>query len=370
MKNKLTLLALLISFSVLGQRNDTKNTIKTDTLMTNKSFQFIGIPIVFFTPETGFAFGGGGMMFFLDKTNKYNNRLSNIMFTGVYTLNKQLMLGITPQIYLGEGNYFIDMSYTMEIFPNSFWGIGNNTPDSNEEIYNQTTHAVDISFLKRLPPDLNFGFQFTFKNHQITEIKEGGILDSGTILGSSRTVIAGLGAVFNLDSRDNTGSPTTGNYYQFRAQFSSEIFGATHGYNKFILNLRKYQPLGANSLIALQVYSESNFGDIPFQGLASYGGGTSARGYFFGRYIDKQMYVVQAEYRWRFKKRWTLAGFGLFGEVAEEPEDFFSIKNIKPSAGLGVRFKLFKDKDTWLRFDYGVGLEGNSGIYFGINESF
>jgi len=71
------------------------------------------------------------------------------------------------------------------------------------------------------------------------------------------------------------------------------------------------------------------------------------------------MYVVQAEYRWRFKKRWTLAGFGLFGEVAEEPEDFFSVKNIKPSAGLGVRFKLFKDKDTWLRFDYGVGIEGN-----------
>ncbi len=78
--------------------------------------------------------------------------------------------------------------------------------------------------------------------------------------------------------------------------------------------------------MAFQLYSENNFGDVPFQALA--------------------------------------------GEVAEEPEDFFSIKNIKPGYGLGTRFKLFRDKDIWLRFDIGSGINGNSGIYFGINEAF
>lgn len=361
---------LLITFQAFSQRKDENNVVKTDTISSTKSHQLIAIPIAFYMPETGFAFGGGGQLFFLDKKNTYKNRLSNVLFSGIYTLNKQLMFEVTPQIYLGEGNYFIDAHYSLEIYPNSFWGIGNNTPSSNEEVYKQTTHAVSISFLKRLPPDLNFGFQFIFKNHEVTEIQENGILDTQNIIGSKRTVVAGLGAVFNYDTRDNVGSPNQGFYYQVKAQFSSEIFGATQGYNKFILDLREYLPISDNSLLAFQLYSENNFGEIPFQSLASFGGGSRARGYFLGRYIDKQMYISQIEYRWRFKPRWTLATFALAGEVANEAEDFFSIKNIKPSFGLGARYKLFKNKDTWLRFDFGKGKDGNSGIYFGINEAF
>ncbi len=361
---------LFVSFSSFSQRKDENNVIKTDTISSNKNYQLIAIPIAFFTPETGFGFGGGGQLFFLKKENTFKNRLSNVIFSGIYTLNEQLIFEVTPQIYFGGGNYFIDAHYLLEIYPNSFWGIGNNTPDSNEEIYNQTTHALNISFLKRLPPDLNFGFQFVFKNHEITEVQEGGILDTQDIIGNRRTVVAGLGAVFNYDTRDNVGSPNKGFYYQAKAQFSSEIFGATQGFNKFILDLREYLPISKNSLLAFQLYSENNFGDVPFQALASYGGGSRARGYFYGRYIDKQMYVSQTEYRWRIKPRWTLAAFALAGEVANEPEDFFNIKNIKPSIGIGGRYKIFKDKDTWLRLDIGSGVNGNSGFYFGINEAF
>lgn len=361
---------LFVTLSVFSQRKDEFNVVKTDTISSSKNYQLIAIPIAFYTPETEFGFGGGGQLFFLNKKNTFGNRLSNVIFSGIYTLNEQLIFEVTPQIYFGEGNYFIDAHYLFKVYPNLFYGIGNNTPESNEEVYKQTTHALNISFLKRLPPDLNFGFQFIFKNHEVTEIQEGGILDTQDIIGRRRSVVAGLGAVFNYDTRDNIGSPNKGFYYQAKAQISSEIFGATQGFNKFILDLREYLPTGENSLLAFQLYSENNFGNIPFQALASYGGGTRARGYFFGRFIDKQMYLSQVEFRWRYKPRWTLATFALAGEVANEFEDFFSIKNIKPSFGFGARFKLFKDKDTWLRFDYGSGIEGNSGIYFGINDAF
>ena len=363
-------LILFISFSVLGQRKDENNIIKTDTISSGENHQLIAIPIAFYTPETGFGFGGGGQLFFLNEKNKFKNRLSNILFSGIYTLNEQIMFEITPQIYFGSGDYFIDAHYLLEVYPNLFWGIGNNTPDSNEEVYRQTTHALNISFLKRLPPDLNFGFQFIFKNHDVTEVLENGILDTQSIIGNRHTVVAGLGAVFNFDTRDNIGSPNKGFYYQAKAQFSSELFGASSGFNKFVLDLREYTPVGKNSLLAFQVYLENNFGDVPFQALASYGGGNRARGYFFGRYLDKQMYILQTEYRWRFKPRWTANAFALTGEVAKEPEDFFSMNNLKPAFGLGVRYKLFKDKDTWLRFDIGSGANGSSGIYFGINEAF
>ncbi|MFP2997546.1 BamA/TamA family outer membrane protein [Spongiivirga sp. MCCC 1A20706] len=371
MKKYLYLLLLFhLSLNAQQERNTRENTIKSDTINTSKSIKFIGIPIAFYTPETEFAFGGGGQLFLLNKSNQYNARPSNILFSGIYTLNEQIMFEVKPQIYLGSGNYFIDASYLLEIYPNQFWGIGAKTPDENLEIYKQTTHALRLAFLKRLPPDLNFGFEYTFKNHDISEVEEDGILDSGSVLGGDRAVVSALGAIFNLDSRDNTGSPTSGQFLQAKAQFSTKLLGATSGFNKYVIDLRAYSVVNEKSTLATQIYAETNYGDIPFQSLASYGGGTRARGYFFGRFIDNHMYVVQAEYRYRFKPRWTAAAFGLIGEVAERPEKFFNSDTFKPSFGAGIRYKIFKDQDTYLRFDIGSGIDGNSGIYFGVNEAF
>ena len=365
-----SLLIVFLSSTVFAQRNNEEGFIQTDTIRKGKSIQFVALPIVFYTPETKFGFGGGGQLFLLNKTNEYNQRFSNIFFSVIYTSEKQFIFEATPQIYLGHGDYFIDMFYTYRVFPNSFWGIGPSTPESNKESYNQTTNKFDINLLKRLPPNLNFGLSVNYANYQITEVLEGGILDSGTIPGSDGARITGLGAIFNLDSRDDIGAPQSGNYLSLSARFSSELFGATHAFNKFIFDLRTYQPISKKSILAFRFYLENNYGDVPFQGMASYGGSKNARGYFNGRFIDKQMYIVQAEYRWRFKERWTLAGFGLFGSVNDQVGDLFSFNNMKPSIGGGIRFKLIKDKSTWLRLDYGRGIDGQSGIYFGVNEAF
>ncbi|NAS12535.1 BamA/TamA family outer membrane protein [Poritiphilus flavus] len=364
-----TLIIALLPLCILCQGRE-EGFVRTDTLGKTKNIKFIGLPIAFYTPETQFGVGGGGQMFLLNNTNRYNQRLSNILFSGIYTTAGQIMFNVTPQVYLGKGDYFIDADYLFEIYPNSFWGIGPDTPEDNEEQYDQTTHKVQISFLKRLPPHLNFGLTFNFANHQITEVEEGGILASGTVLGSDRTVISGLGAVFNKDSRNDASAPTDGQYLRLSAQFSSEIFGATHGFNKFVLDLREYIPLGGKSILATQIFLENNFGDVPFQGMAFFGGSSSARGYFYGRFLDKSMYVLQTEYRHRFKPRWTFAAFGLIGSVAGDTEELLEFRSIKPAFGAGVRYKLLKDQGTWLRLDFGSGRDGQSGIYFGVNEAF
>lgn len=365
---KILFVLFLLYQPVWGQNTD--DVFKTDTLIKSKKYQFLAIPIVFYTPETNFGFGAGGQVFLLKNKNIYNDRVSNIFFNAIYTANKQIIIDVVPQIYFGKGDYFLDMAYKFKIYPNSFWGIGIDTPDSNKETYNMTSHIFKVSFLKRLPPSLNFGFEYNYENHNVTEVEEGGILDEGDILGSNYAIISGLGAVFNLDTRDNIGSPISGEFLKLGAQFSSELFGATHAYNKFISDLRIYRSLGKKSIIALQLYYEGNFGNPPFQGMAAYGGGNRARGYFQGRYIDNHMYVIQGEYRYRFRPRWAINAFGLFGEVAETPNDFFSISNMKPSFGGGIRFKILKNQNTWIRADIGRGIDGSSGFYFGVNEAF
>ena len=363
-------LLVLAPVFLYSQERGKEAIFKTDTIRRTKKIQIVGLPLVFYTPETELGFGGGGQLFLLGDKARFRNRISNVLVTAIYTTNKQLIFEALPEIYLGSGNYFIDASYRFEIYPNSFWGIGPETAEEDEEIYDQTSHILDVQFLKRLPPNLNFGFTFRFANHQITEVEEGGILDSGNILGRERAVVAGFGATFNLDDRDDIGSATTGNFLSLSARFSSELIGATQSFNTFILDLRTYRPIGKKSVFAAQLYLESHFGDVPFQGQAAFGGSQGARGYFKGRFIDNHMYVLQGEYRYRFRPRWAVNAFGLLGSVNNEPEELYKFNNMKPAFGGGIRFKILKDKSTWVRLDYGRGKDGQSGVYFGVNEVF
>jgi len=342
--------------------------VRTDTIGKERSFQMVAVPIVFSTPETGFGFGAGAQLFFLRKSNIYNARKSNIFANAIYTANRQFILDIKPQLYFNRGDFFLDGAYQYKIYPNFFWGIGNNTPEGNKESYNMTSTSLRATLLKRLPQNLNFGFEFIYQNYEVTEVEDDGLLDTGDILGSERAIVSGLGVVFNLDSRSQIESPKSGYLVQMNARFSSEVWGATSSFNKYIADLRAYFPVSKKGTFATQLYTENNFGQIPFQALAWYGGGDRARGYFKGRFMDNNMFVLQAEYRHQIAPRWSAAGFVLVGEVTEFPRDYFN--DIKPSVGGGIRFKILKNQNTLVRLDMAFGKDGSSGFYFGVNEAF
>ena len=366
---KKVFLFLSLSFILgLTLKAQDKGIARTDTLGKEKKIQAVVVPIVFSTPETGFGAGGGAQLFFLRKSNIYNSRLSNIFTNVIYTANKQFILDVKPQLYFNRGDFFLDGAYKYKVFPNQFWGIGNETPESNNEVYSMTSTELRVALLKRLPTNLNFGFEFIYQNHDVTEVQEGGILASGEILGSNRAVISGLGVIFNLDSRDQLEAPKSGYLVQMNARFSSEVWGATSSFNKYIADLRAYYPVGEKGTFAAQIYNENTFGEVPFQGAAWYGGGDRARGYFKGRFIDNHMYVIQAEYRYQFAPRWSAAGFALVGEVTDYPRDY--LNDIKPSFGGGIRFKIIKNQNTVVRLDMAFGKDGNQGFYFGVNEAF
>ena len=75
-RNLLILFFTLLISTSWGQSE--KDGFKTDTLTKHKKYQLIGVPIVFYTPETNFGFGGGGQLFLLNKKNKFNDRVSNV----------------------------------------------------------------------------------------------------------------------------------------------------------------------------------------------------------------------------------------------------------------------------------------------------
>ncbi len=361
----------LFLFSLaFSQKNGVKDqSIQTDTLNIKK-VKYLLVPLAFYTPETNFAFGGGGQLFFRTKKSKSKKLNSNVFLSGIYTLNKQVMFEVRPQIYFKNENYFLDAKFTYLIFPNSFWGVGPFVPDSLEENYSQTEILVSGTILKKLSGNANFGFNFNFANYNLTEVAERGILAADSLEGSSGATIAGLGFVVNVDSRDNTSSPLGGGLYQFKTNFTSKVMGSTHSFNTYFLDLRKYIGFGKKHFFAMQLYSRLTFGNSPFQAKAYYGGGSVARGFFSGRYIDDHLYVVQVEYRLPILKRWELAFFALTGNVGHNQPEFGLFDDFKSSIGMGPRFFIYKDKRTLLRLDIGLNNFGETGIYFGVNEAF
>ena len=97
------------------------------------------------------------------------------------------------------------------------------------------------------------------------------------------------------------------------------------------------------------------------------------RGYYFGRFRDRNQLAAQAEYRmlplpFRFTKRWGATVFGSAGTVFKDFDEL-TIRDFKWAGGAGLRFLLFPKKDIFTRLDFAFTNE-SKGIYIFIGEAF
>jgi outer membrane translocation and assembly module TamA len=85
--------------------------------------------------------------------------------------------------------------------------------------------------------------------------------------------------------------------------------------------------------------------------------------------VKKQYAMLLKEYRQYFSKRWGFVVFGTVGNVSNNILDY-NFESIKYSFGTGIRYLFNQVEHVNLRADIGIGADGNTGIYFGIEEAF
>ncbi|NJL73774.1 MAG: hypothetical protein HC892_00795 [Saprospiraceae bacterium] len=76
---------------------------------TSSQTSFIVLPIVYYTPETSWAFGGASAYVFSLPGQRIPN--SQIQLGGAYTLEKQLLTYLSYRIYYKEWNTFGELGY-------------------------------------------------------------------------------------------------------------------------------------------------------------------------------------------------------------------------------------------------------------------
>ena len=120
-----------------------------DSLKQKRS-GFLILPILFYTPETKLAGGAAINYYFRESASESTSRPSTIMPSITYTQQKQIMSELSADLYWQDEAYHLLGYICYKKFPDKFYGIGNNTTESDEENYTPQSAIIRMSIQKRI----------------------------------------------------------------------------------------------------------------------------------------------------------------------------------------------------------------------------
>ncbi|VAX16879.1 hypothetical protein MNBD_IGNAVI01-1561 [hydrothermal vent metagenome] len=357
------ILVLFGAFNIWGQ----DSTASGDTAKP-KMFDWFAYPFAFYTPEVNLAFGAGGITYFRTSHRK-GTRPSKVTLSAYYSINHQYLVYLYPVVFFNRNMDEASAEIYFENKIDKLYGIGSDAPDIENPAFQYTDFSIIVKFKREFIKDFFATVAYEYINYKIPDPKDNPYLNTDAVYGAQGGNISGLGYGLTYDNRDNVFFPSRGNLLEFYALHFGSFLGSDYKFSNFFFDLRSYNAITKDdNIIAVQGYAAITTGEPPFYALPKLGGQHMMRGYFEGRYRDKQYLMLQVEYRkflfWKF-------GGVLFigmGDVAGKFSDF-GLKNIKYSYGAGLRYILDEDEKINLRVDIGFGKD-TMGFYFGVEDAF
>jgi outer membrane protein assembly factor BamA len=331
-----------------------------------KRTEWLALPILFYTPET--EFGGGAFAQCLFKGKKETDNPSTILPVFIYTQKNQIIGSFSGEFYCNNNSNHLTGGISYMKYPDKFYGIGPNTVDSSEEEYTSKSFELELGLKHLILTNIYAGLLYGFEHFNLSEIENGGLFDSGNIPGSKGGDLSKISLSLVYDTRDNIQFPLSGNRHQLTISIYDNVIGSDYDCTSLTADFREYFQLGELGVLGFQEYFSSASGDVPFKIMPRLGGSTMMRGYYEGRFLDKNMYSIQTEYRQPVWWKLGLAAFAGFGDVAHNFDDFNS-DDIKYFYGFGIRYNISDEYQTNIRADFGFGKD-TSGFYLAFGEAF
>lgn len=336
------------------------------TILSQNSFK--AYPYVYYTPETEFAFGGGGIFIFYT-SKEHEVSPSKFGFGGYWATTGQYHFRIDPVIYMSKNKLYISAPTRYGRIVDRFWGIGNRTQETGNESYVRELVAstLNVQTKSYLFSADRTGIIFDFNRTTILNKKNNEYLLDDLVPGVEGGNVFGAGLSLVWDSRNNFFYPTSGGYQYLKVMVYPEWDQEAFSY--FELDVKQYKSVSKRGVFAGNFFVASTAGDAPFYMMPALGGQHRMRGFFEGRYRDNFYMLFQLEYRHFFAKRFAYVVHAGAGDVASEMIKY-SINQTKFSYGGGLRYLFDKEKKVNIRFDLGATNKGDIGVYFGIEEAF
>ena len=332
--------------------------------------KFMTYPTLAYSPETRWEIGFSSLYIYSAKRDLLN-RLSEVKAFTFYTLENQYGIWLDHMLYTDKNTWFFLGRARYQSFPLLYFGIG---PDSQSERISLIDGNYSLfreRFLRAVIPSLYVGLELDYQRLSSVKYKDVTPNHQQPSVGANGSTNLGLGLGILYDNIHNALNPRKGIYSEWAVLNYNGDFGSDFDFTSYIIDNRFYVPVKKNTVLAAQLYGQFTLGNAPFNMLSLMGGESLMRGYYLGRYRDKNLIAGQLEYRilpFKFSRRWGASAFMAAGQVYDENETF-QFKNLLPTGGLGLRFLVFPEKDIYTRVDVAFTEEGR-GIYFFIGEAF
>lgn len=332
---------------------------EVDTLdIESKKVKVLPFPTLGYEPETKFHFGAVAL-FTLDLYQDSLTRTSNAKIEFNYTLRNQIILESEWNYFFKEEKWFSEGVLHFSKYPDLYYGVGAKSMTSDELLFE--TNRVDLSggLYRNISKKLFAGGGVRYTNY--SRVRSDSLITFDE-LRQRENIGVSLSAFY--DNRNNLLNASNGAYARGGVEYN---FSATD-YVILALDLRKYHTFNSNFVLAGRSYNRFCINAPSFYDYSVLGGDDYVRGYFYGRYRDRNLSTLQAELRtpllWRLGLAFISGVSTLYGESASFGEV------VRPNYGFGLRFLVDKKDNVNLRFDYVLGNDQNSGFYISFGESF
>jgi len=341
---------------------------------TTRKSSFVVLPVLSSAPETGVEVGGAGLWSFYTDTI-HSTRVSDIFAYATVTTKGQNRLSLSTNYWTPENKVHYYGSISFINFPSNFYGIGNNTRLADEETVDEKRFKVSIEANRLLVKNLYWGYVAGGFNYKEGDKNPSGLFNTSPLVqdrdGGASVYI---GPSFTYDSRNNNTYTTSGMIINAYYNMMHGILGNNNYIGGFFnIEYSQFFLLSKRFVLGLDVQEQSlTGGQSPFYLLPALGSDELMRGYYNGRYRDRNFIAGQTELRYRLSDRFGIVGFVGTGEVAHNG---FSLDALKPNYGGGIRYFFDVQKGLSVRLDYGMGQQPTgekreSGFYIGLGQAF
>ena len=197
-------------------------------------------------------------------------------------------------------------------FPFSFYGIGDETREADEERLTQKLIRVNLEAEKRLKRGAYFGINAGYENHSFYDKEPGGLYETDEFIrdkDGGQVLFAGISQI--IDARNSNVYTTRGTYLKFNYSYAPDFFGGENFTGSLAkLDFRTFKSYNPKTVLGFNlIYQTIQGSKTPFYLLPQLGNDQMMRGYYTGRYRDRNLLAAQAELKYRIIPRIGFVAF-------------------------------------------------------------
>ncbi len=289
-------------------------------------------------------------------------RLSTVSLGATATLSGAYSVTISGRHTFKNAKHRIDYALALYALPTDFWGIGYTAGyGAVAQRCKESAERATVGYYYSPVQGLTFGTTMGFEHVEYS-------LAVPQLNSLSATKLA---LAVQYDTRDNKSSATKGFYTALSLFLRPKGWGSISTTAMGLkASVRGYCKLWRGSVLAAEALCELNSASTPWLLYSQAGDSNRMRGYYAGRFRDRNMVFAQVELR---QSIWRGLGLGLWGGAGNWfGEERFTWSHTLPTYGVGLRFAA--SERVTLRLDYGFGRRVSDGriggFVFAVSDSF